>query len=81
MNLVGIAKFMVISAIIVLSLFAGVALLVMGKENREDLRYHIKHRFYISRKAFHILSKILGVILLIIGILTSIWIISVISSD
>ena len=81
MSPVGIAKFMVISAIIAFSLFAGIALLFMNKDNREDLRFHVKHRFYISRKAFQVLCKFIGVILILISGMTSYWIISIISSD
>jgi heme/copper-type cytochrome/quinol oxidase subunit 4 len=81
MNPVGIAKFMVFSAIIVLSLFAGIALLFMNKDNREDLRYHVKHRVYISRKGFSILCKLVGVILILISGATSYWIISTIYTD
>lgn len=81
MNLIGVAKFMVISAVIVLSLFAGIALLVMSKDSREDLRYHVKHRIYVSQVGFNVLCKVAGIVLLFVGFLTSIWIVSVISAD
>ncbi|MEX0331326.1 MAG: hypothetical protein AB3N64_07895 [Puniceicoccaceae bacterium] len=68
MGPITVIKYLLLSTVLVVSLFFSIHCLFASDVRRESWRFAIKHRFYLSQKTFKRLSYLFGGILLVLAL-------------
>lgn len=81
MNPIGVAKYILFSAVFVVSLVAGLRLIFAHEVTREGWRNDLKRRVYISRPRFRLVTVSAGLLLLLLALLVALLQVRDLASD